>query len=61
MKQTQTTEELFWIYKTLLELTEECKNNKNLAEFSDEVEKNLRDFEEWYPEIVSEYRFVHKL
>ena len=56
----QTTKELFWIYKTLLELLDECKNNKDLTKFSDELEKLVNDFEEWYPEIVSEYHFVNK-
>lgn len=57
----QTTVELFAIYKTLLELLDECKNNQYLTKFSDELEKLVNDFEEWYPETVSEYRFIHKL
>ena len=59
----QTTEELLLleIYKTLLELLDECKNNQNLAKFSDKLEKSISDFEEWYPEIVSEYHFINKL
>ena len=56
----QTTVELFAIYKTILELLDECKNNKDLTKFSDELEKLVNDFEEWYPEIVSEYHFVNK-
>ena len=51
----QTTVELLAMYKTLLELLDECKNNQNLVKFSDELEKLIGDFEEWYPEIVSEY------
>ena len=63
MKQAieQTTKELFWIYKTLIELLDECKSSKDLTKISDEVEKKLRDFEEFYPLIASEYRFIHKL
>ena len=57
----QTTSELFAIYKTLLELLDECKNNQHLTKFSNELEKKLRDFEEFYPLVVSEYRFIHKL
>ena len=53
----QTTVELLAIYKTLLELLDECKNNQNLTKFSDELEKLVSNFEEWYPEIVSEYHF----
>lgn len=57
----QTTVELFAIYKTILELLDECKNNQHLTKFSDELEKLVNDFEEWYPEIVSEYHFVNNL
>ena len=57
----KTTTELFAIYKTLLELLDECKSNQNLTKFSDEVEKKLRDFEEFYPLVASEYRFINKL
>ena len=57
----QTTEQLFWIYKTLLELLDECKSEQHLTKFSDEVEKKLRDFEEFYPLVASEYRFINKL
>ena len=56
----QTTVELFAIYKTLLELIDECKSNQHLTKFSNELEKLIGDFEEWYPEIVSEYHFVNK-
>ena len=55
----QTTVELLAIYKTLLELLDECKNNQNLAKFCDELEKLISNFEEWYPEIVSEYHFIN--
>ena len=57
----RTTVELFKIYKTLLELLDECKNNQYLTKFSDELEKLTSDFEELYPEIVSEYHFINKL
>ena len=56
----QTTAELFAIYKTILELLDECKNNQHLTKFSDELEKLVNDFEEWYPQIVSEYHVVNK-
>ena len=56
----QTTVELFAIYKTLLELLDECKINQHLTKFSNELEKLVNDFEEFYPEIVSEYHFVNK-
>ncbi len=57
----QTTVELFAIYKTLLELIDECKNNQDLTKFSDELEELISNFEEWYPQIVSEYNFVNIL
>ena len=56
----QTTMELFGIYKTLLELLDECKNNQHLTKFSNELEKLVSDFEEFYPEIASEYHFINK-
>ena len=57
----QTTMELLTNYQTLLELLDECKGNQHLAKFSDELEKLIGNFEEWYPEIVSEYRCIHRL
>ena len=53
--------ELLSIYKTLLELLDECKNNQHLTKFSDVLEELISNFEEWYPEIVSEYHFINKL
>ena len=57
----QTTVELLTNYQTLLELLDECKGNQHLAKFSDELEKLIGNFEEWYPEIVSEYCCIHRL
>ena len=57
----QTTMELLTNYQTLLELLDECKGNQHLAKFSDELEKLIGNFEEWYPEIVSEYCCIHRL
>ena len=56
----QTTMELLTIYKTLLELLDECKGNQHLAKFSDELEKLVSDFDEYYPQIVSEYHVINK-
>ena len=63
MKQTieQTTEELFRIYKTILELADECRKNEHLVNFRDEVEQHLINFEEWYPEVVAEYHFINSV
>ena len=61
MEQTnKEQEELFLVYKTLLSVLEECKGSQYLAKFSIDVEKQLEDFEEEYPEIVSEYYFKHR-
>ena len=53
-------EQFFLIYKTLLSVLEECKGSQYLAKFSIDIEKQVREFEEEYPEIVSEYHFKHK-
>ena len=61
MEQTkEEQEELLLVYKTLLSVLEECKGSQYLAKFSIDVEKQVKDFEEDYPEIVSEYHFVNK-
>ena len=59
---TKYTEEqvLYMVYDHLLSNAEEVKFDPALAEFSIDVEKQLRDFEEEYPEIVSEYLFNKK-
>ena len=51
---------LYMVYDSLLSNMEECRTNPLVAQFSIDVEKQLRDFEEEYPEIVSEYYFKHK-
>ena len=53
-------EEFFMVYETLLGVLEECKTNSVLAKFSIDVEKQLKEFEEEYPEVVSEYYFKHR-
>ena len=53
-------EQFFLIYKTLLSVLEECKGSQYLAKFSIDIEKQVREFEEEYPEIVSEYYFKHR-
>ena len=56
MEQTKE-QELFLVYETLLSVLEDCKASKNLARFSTDVEKQVKDFEKDYPEVVSEYYF----
>ena len=53
-------QEFFLVYETLLEALEECKTNSVLAKFSIDVEKQVKDFEEEYPEVVSEYYLKHR-
>ena len=53
-------QEFFLVYETLLNALEECKASQLLARFSTEVEKQVKDFEEDYPEVVSEYYFKHR-
>ena len=57
----QTKEDEFLLaYETLLATLEECKASPVLDKFSIDVEKQLKDFEEEYPEVVSEYYFKHR-
>ena len=53
-------QEFFLAYETLLATLEECKASKLLAKFSIDVEKQLKEFEEEYPEVVSEYYLKHR-
>ena len=53
-------QEFFLVYETLLEALEECKTNSVLAKISIDVEKQVKEFEEKYPEVVSEYYLKHR-
>ena len=53
-------QEFFLVYETLLSALEECKDSPNLAKFSTDIKKQLKYFEEEYPEIVSEYYLKHR-
>lgn len=53
-------QEFFLVYETLLATLEECKASPVLASYSIDVEKQVKDFEEDYPEVVSEYYFKHR-
>ena len=53
-------QEFFLVYETLLSILEECKASPVLDKFSIDVEKQIKDFEEAYPEIVSEYYLKHR-
>ena len=53
-------QELLLVYEAILEVLEECKTNTVLAKFYTDVEKQLKEFEEKYPEIVTEYYLKHR-
>ena len=53
-------QEFFLVYETLLSALEECKDSPNLAKFSTDIKKQLKYFEEEYPEVVSEYYLKHR-
>ena len=54
-------QELFLVYENLLEAN--LKGNKTdsvMARFFISIKEQLKNFEEAYPEIVSEYHFINK-
>ena len=61
MKNTKEQELLLVVYANLLEAN--LKGNKTdsvMARFFISIEEQLKNFEEAYPEIVSEYYFKHR-
>ena len=66
MKSTKEQELLFVVYANLLEanlLEANLKGNKTdsvMARFFISIKEQLKNFEEAYPEIVSEYYFKHR-
>ena len=58
MEQIQNWE-LFAAYENLL-AAKECKPDSVMARFFISTEEQLKNFEEAYPEIVSEYNFKHR-
>ena len=60
MKHTEEQELLFLVYANLLEANlKGSRSDSIMARFFISVEKQLKDFEEAYPEIVSEYHFIN--
>ena len=57
---TEKQEMLFMVYENLLESLKEKRTDSIMARFFIPIEKQLEDFEEQYPEIVSEYYFKHR-
>ena len=51
--------EIFAAYENLL-AAQECKPDSVMARFFIDVKEQLKNFEEAYPEIVSEYNFKHR-
>ena len=61
MKNTKEQELLFVVYANLLEAN--LKGNKTdsvMARFFISIEEQLKNFEEDYPEVVSEYYFKYR-
>ena len=61
MKSTKEQELLLVVYSNLLEA--KLKGNETdsvMTRFFIDVEKQIEDFEEAYPEVVSEYYFKHR-
>ena len=56
---TEKQEMLFMVYENLLESLKEKRTDSIMARFFIPIEKQLEDFEEQYPEIVSEYHFIN--
>lgn len=52
------TDEMFTVYSTLLEAYEHVSTDTHLESFIEDATRQLREFEESYPEIVSEYKFM---
>ena len=52
--------ELFAAYENLLAALEECKPDSVMARFFIDVKEQLKNFEEAYPEVVSEYYLKHR-
>ena len=57
---TEKQEMLFMVYENLLASLEEKRTDSVMARFFIDVEQQLKNFEEAYPEIVSEYNFKHR-
>jgi len=53
-------QELYLVYEYLLEAYETVSSDKTLEKFVESAYVDLSEFEENYPEIVSEYQFKYK-
>ena len=61
MKSTKEQELLFVVYENLLEANlKGDKTDSVMTRFFISTEEQLKNFEEAYPEIVSEYYFKHR-
>ena len=57
---TEKQEMLFMVYENLLASLEEKRTDSIMARIYITIEKQLKDFEEEYPEIVLEYYLKHR-
>ena len=53
-------QEMFLEYELLLDNLREIESDENLSEFISSAQRDLEQFQENYPEIVSEYSFKNK-
>lgn len=53
-------EEHYLVYEHLLAMKKELELDPSLENFSKSIYKDIEDFEESYPEVVSEYLFINK-
>ena len=53
-------EEHYLVYEHLLAMAKELELDHTLDRFSKSIYKDIEDFEENYPEVVSEYLFINK-
>ena len=53
-------EEHYLVYEYLLSMVKELELDPSLDKFSEAIYRDVADFEESYPEVVSEYLFINK-
>ena len=54
-----TEEEMYLVYETLLKAYEEVSNDPRLSMFVESATNDLNNFQENYPEIVEEYKYIN--
>ena len=57
---TKSEEEHYLVYEHLLSMAKELELDPTLDRFSKAIYRDIEEFQENYPEIVSEYLFINK-